>query len=262
MSPSSWATACSRISATPKRMRTMPSAPCGLVWRSPERSEICRRRGRRLSTRIGIATGRVVVGDLIGEGAAQEEAVVGETPNLAARLQALAEPGSVVIAPGTRRLIGGLFELADLGAHASQGLQRAGARLAGRGRRRGRKPLRGAARPTPDPARRSRGRAASAARALAARGGRRGPGGAALRRARDRQVADRPGAARAARRTSRTRRSATTARPITPPARSIRSSVCWSARPASPATTRPRPGWTSSRLCSPRVPSSWPRPCR
>ena len=56
-----------------------------------------------------------MVGELIGEGAAQEETVVGETPNLAARLQALAAPGSVVISQATRRLVGGLFELADLG---------------------------------------------------------------------------------------------------------------------------------------------------
>jgi class 3 adenylate cyclase/predicted ATPase len=77
--------------------------------------------GRKLTARIGIATGPVVVGDLIGEGAAQEEAVVGETPNLAARLQTLAEPDSVVIAPGTRRLIGGLFELADFGVHGLKG---------------------------------------------------------------------------------------------------------------------------------------------
>jgi class 3 adenylate cyclase/predicted ATPase len=77
--------------------------------------------GGKLSTRIGIATGWVVVGDLIGEGAAQEEAVVGVTPNLAARLQALAEPGGVVIAPGTRRLVGSLFELADLGVHDLKG---------------------------------------------------------------------------------------------------------------------------------------------
>jgi class 3 adenylate cyclase len=77
--------------------------------------------GGKLSTRIGIATGGVVVGDLIGEGAAQEEAVVGETPNLAARLEALAEPDSVVIAPGTRRLLGSLFELADLGPRALKG---------------------------------------------------------------------------------------------------------------------------------------------
>ena len=72
--------------------------------------------------RIGIATGLVVVGDLIGQGASQEQAVVGETPNLAARLQALAEPGTVVIAPSTRRLTGGLFEYADLGAVELKGL--------------------------------------------------------------------------------------------------------------------------------------------
>jgi len=69
-----------------------------------------------LNVRIGIATGLVVVGDLIGAGAAQERGVVGETPNLAARMQELAPPGGVVIAEGTRRLIGDLFELCDLGA--------------------------------------------------------------------------------------------------------------------------------------------------
>jgi predicted ATPase len=72
--------------------------------------------------RIGIATGLVVVGDLIGEGASQEQAVVGETPNLAARLQTLAEPGSVVVAPATRRLIGNLFRLQALGRHQVKGL--------------------------------------------------------------------------------------------------------------------------------------------
>ena len=68
-----------------------------------------------LQTRIGIATGLVVVGDLIGSGAAQEQAIVGKTPNLAARLQAIAEPNTVVIADGTRKLLGNLFELEDLG---------------------------------------------------------------------------------------------------------------------------------------------------
>jgi class 3 adenylate cyclase len=77
--------------------------------------------GVRLQARVGIATGLAVVGDLIGEGAAREEAVVGDVPNLAARLQALAEPGTVVIAPGTRRLVGGLFELADLGTYQLKG---------------------------------------------------------------------------------------------------------------------------------------------
>ncbi|MBV8612952.1 MAG: AAA family ATPase, partial [Acetobacteraceae bacterium] len=71
--------------------------------------------GEPLAARVGIATGLVVVGDLIGEGAAQEQAVIGETPNLAARLQALAEPGSVVIAASTRRLLGALFDYRNLG---------------------------------------------------------------------------------------------------------------------------------------------------
>jgi hypothetical protein len=62
-----------------------------------------------------------VVGDLIGGGAAQEQAVVGETPNLAAHLQALAEPGTVVIAASTQRLTGGLFEYRDLGAVSLKG---------------------------------------------------------------------------------------------------------------------------------------------
>jgi len=68
-----------------------------------------------LRVRLGIATGLAVVGDLIGEGAAQERGVVGGTPNLAARLQALATPNTLVIAEATRRQIGGLFDLEDLG---------------------------------------------------------------------------------------------------------------------------------------------------
>jgi len=76
---------------------------------------------RALAARIGIATGEVVVGDLIGEGASQEEAVVGDTPNLAARLQNLAEPGSVVIGPGTERLVAGLFDVSDLGNQELKG---------------------------------------------------------------------------------------------------------------------------------------------
>jgi class 3 adenylate cyclase/predicted negative regulator of RcsB-dependent stress response/DNA polymerase III delta prime subunit len=74
-----------------------------------------------LSVRLGIATGLAVVGDLIGEGAAQERGVVGETPNLAARLQALAMPNTLVIAEATRRQVGGLFDLADLGPQALAG---------------------------------------------------------------------------------------------------------------------------------------------
>jgi class 3 adenylate cyclase/predicted ATPase len=74
-----------------------------------------------LLVRLGIATGLAVVGDLIGEGAAQERGVVGETPNLAARLQALAAPNTLVIGEATRRQVGGLFDLADLGPQALAG---------------------------------------------------------------------------------------------------------------------------------------------
>ena len=75
-----------------------------------------------LQTRVGIATGLVVVGDLIGFGEAQERGIVGETPNLAARLQGVAKPNSVVIAENTRKLLGNLFELEDLGAQDLKGI--------------------------------------------------------------------------------------------------------------------------------------------
>jgi class 3 adenylate cyclase/predicted ATPase len=75
-----------------------------------------------LQTRVGIATGLVVVGDLIGSGEAQERGIVGETPNLAARLQGIAEPNSVVIAENTRKLLGNLFDLEDLAARDLKGI--------------------------------------------------------------------------------------------------------------------------------------------
>jgi class 3 adenylate cyclase len=78
------------------------AAAAGLKTRAP------------LQTRVGIATGLVVVGDLIGSGEAQDHGIVGETPNLAARLQGIAEPNMVVIAEGARKLLGNLFELEDL----------------------------------------------------------------------------------------------------------------------------------------------------
>jgi class 3 adenylate cyclase/predicted ATPase len=78
--------------------------------------------GASLQTRVGIATGLVVVGDLIGSGEAQERGIVGETPNLAARLQGIAEPNTVVIAESTRKLLGSLFELQDLGAQDLKGI--------------------------------------------------------------------------------------------------------------------------------------------
>ena len=75
-----------------------------------------------LQTRVGLATGLVVVGDLIGSGASQEQAIVGETPNLAARLQGVAEPNTVVIAESTRKLVGNLFDLEDLGPQELKGI--------------------------------------------------------------------------------------------------------------------------------------------
>ena len=77
--------------------------------------------GEPLATRVGIGTGPVMVGELTGEGTSLEQAVVGETPNLAARLQDVAEPGSVVVALGTRQLLGSLFELVDMGQRPLKG---------------------------------------------------------------------------------------------------------------------------------------------
>jgi predicted ATPase/class 3 adenylate cyclase len=92
-----------------------------------------------LAARVGIATGEVVVGELFAEGT-QEQPVVGETPNLAARLQTLAEPGTVVVAASTRRLLGGLFELVDLGPARLKGYAEpvVAFRVVGEGRAQGR----------------------------------------------------------------------------------------------------------------------------
>lgn len=83
---------------------------------------IARPDGAKLQTRIGIATGLVVVGELIGAGASQERTIVGETPNLAARLQALAAPDQIVVAESTQHLVGGLFKLEPSGPHALKGI--------------------------------------------------------------------------------------------------------------------------------------------
>jgi len=77
--------------------------------------------GVELVVRIGIATGPVIVGDQIGEGTASETAVVGETPNLAARLQALAQPNQIVVSSATRMMLGDHFDLEDLGAYELKG---------------------------------------------------------------------------------------------------------------------------------------------
>ena len=143
----------------------------------------------KLKARIGIATGLVVVGDLIGEGSAQEQSVVGETPNLAARLQTLAEPNAVVIAAGTRRLIGHLFEIRDLGAVAVKGIAAPVAGLAGIASKHCRKSVRGVTWLGADPADRSRRGNRPVVAPLGARKSRRWPGRAGLGRARYRQVA-------------------------------------------------------------------------
>jgi predicted ATPase/class 3 adenylate cyclase len=78
----------------------------------------------RIQTRVGIATGLVVVGEIIGTGSAQERTIVGETPNLAARLQALAGPDTILVSESTRNLLGGLFELERTGEHELKGFAR------------------------------------------------------------------------------------------------------------------------------------------
>ena len=77
--------------------------------------------GRPLAARVGIATGLVMVGETTGAGTAREQAVVGETPNLAARLQSVAEPGTVVVASSTRKLLGNLFKTTELGEQSLKG---------------------------------------------------------------------------------------------------------------------------------------------
>jgi class 3 adenylate cyclase len=140
------------------------------------------RANENLKVRIGIATGIVVVGDLVGQGSAQEQAVVGETPNLAARLQTLAEPGSLVIAEATRRLLGGTFELKGTGVAGLKRFWGGGPRVGGAARGGERQPLRGSTLGGHDALRQARARDRAAHRPLARRGERRGPGHIALGR--------------------------------------------------------------------------------
>ena len=102
-------------------MRMTPSGRCVPDW-SLIAAVSALKTPASLQTRVGIATGLVVVGDLTGSGEVQERGIVGETPNLAARLQGIAEPNTVVIAEATRRLLGNLFELRDLGARDLKGI--------------------------------------------------------------------------------------------------------------------------------------------
>ena len=206
--------------------------------------------GTKLAARIGIATGQVVVGELFGEGAAQEEAVVGETPNLAARLQALAEPGAVVISQATRRLLGGAVRAGRSRAETPQGLRRAARRLAGRGRGPRRGPLRGA----PDRERLTPlvGREEELALLLRRwRQAKDGEGQVVL-------LSGEPGIGKS--RLVRELRerldvsptsacSSITARPSHDQPAAPGDRASWSGRPASRATIRRRPSSTSSRLC-------------
>ena len=110
------------ISAFRRRTRTALSARCGPRWRSSRPYLGSRPRGgRQLQARIGIATGLVVVGDIVGTGVAREHMIVGETPNLAARLQALAEPDTILVSESTRRLIGRIFDVEGAGDHIFKG---------------------------------------------------------------------------------------------------------------------------------------------
>jgi predicted ATPase/class 3 adenylate cyclase len=79
-------------------------------------------KGERLAARIGIATGLVVVGDVLSTGMTPESWVIGETPNLAARLQQLAAPGEIIVSGNTRALLGNSFEMRDLGPQTLRGI--------------------------------------------------------------------------------------------------------------------------------------------
>ena len=141
-----------------------------------------------LQTRVGIATGLVVVGDLIGSGASQEQAIVGETPNLAARLQGVAEPNSVVIAESTRKLVGNLFELQNLGAQDLKGISGPVQSLGGAANGFSGKPFRGSARERPAGTRRAGRRTRNPAPPLVKSKDRRRTSGVADRRARNWQI--------------------------------------------------------------------------
>ena len=202
--------------------------------------------GEALACRVGVATGLVVVGELIGEGSSREEAVVGETPNLAARLQGLAAPGTVVIAEATRRLLGDLFAyrpLAPTRSRASPSPSRPTPSSA-------RAPPRAASRRCTSPAS-PRWSAASTSWACCSTAGR-GPGKAKAR------SSSSPASPASASRgccgrcgkgwpPSHTPRSPSSARPTTSTPRSIPWSGSWSGRRGCGGRTRPRPSSTSSR---------------
>ena len=165
-----------------------------------EIGKIARPDGAALQARVGIATGLVVVGEIIGAGSAQERTIVGETPNLAARLQALAAPDTILISEATQNLLGGLFELESAGAHELKGFARPMPALARGQGRHNREPLRRHSRRRRHAVDRSRARNGAAARPLAASAAGRRPSRHLDRRGRHRQVALDRGFARGRRR--------------------------------------------------------------
>jgi class 3 adenylate cyclase len=211
------------------------------------------RPGMRLQARVGVATGHVVVGDLIGEGVSDKDAVSGDTPNLAARVQALAAPGSVVISQATRRLVGGLFELTDLGPQRLKGFAEplSAWQVEGQGRAEGRFEARHSAGLTP-----LVGREEEIALLLRLwRQARDGEGqgsashasyGSCASASPPSPVSDLP----------------TSAPLITRPVHCTRWSKDWSAPRDSSATTRPRRGSPSSRRSWPAARTSSIEPCR
>ena len=158
--------------------------------------ELERPDGRALQVRIGIATGVVVIGDMIGTGSARERSIAGETPNLAARLQALADPDEIIVGPAHPSTARQPLRIREPWRALAQGIRRAGARLARAARGRRGEPLRGHARREPRRIRRSRRGIVAATRSLAARGAGARPGGAHLGRSRHGKVAARRHAVR------------------------------------------------------------------
>ena len=151
--------------------------------------------GTSLQTRVGIATGLVVVGDLIGSGEAQERGIVGETPNVAPRLQGIAEPNTAVIAESTRKLLSSLFEFEDLGTNDLKDIPGPVRSWTALRPASVESPLRGAARERSHAACRTRRRTRLAAASLVYGQNRRRPSGFALGRGRNRQVSIDGGAA-------------------------------------------------------------------
>ena len=257
-SPTSSATACSPTSAGRARTRTMPSARCAPGWRWCEAvGALSVPAGRAAAVRVGIATGAVVVGDLVHEGPAQEQSAVGETPNLAARLQALAAPGQVVVDEATQRLLAASYRDAVAGQHALKGVGASRCRLSRVvGERAADSRFEARAGPDADADGRARSGAGAAAGALGAGQGRRGPGRDAGRRGGHRQVAHRPRAARCVRgRAAHARALAVLAVPQRQ--RAVAGDPAAERAPGCRPTTATTPRWTSCSGSSART----TRPC-